>query len=216
RATATVGGLAPSGWRNVPAVPQATSFDVVGSHPPAPEAPADGDAPADPLAVRYRLDRSGRLAELTVGGAPLGLTASGSGAEADEAAVELVRATADEVELRIAGIRHRFTVFAGADAVWVSTSDGQVALRERPRFPDHGADAAAGSLTAPLPGTVLRVLAAAGEQVAAGQPLVVLEAMKMEHEITAPVDGTLTELPVAVGDQVDGGQVLAVVEDAGA
>lgn len=56
------------------------------------------------------------------------------------------------------------------------------------------------------------MLVAAGDRVVARQPLVVLEAMKMEHEITAPVDGTVGELSVAVGDQVDGGQTLAVVE----
>ncbi|WP_320670443.1 acetyl/propionyl/methylcrotonyl-CoA carboxylase subunit alpha [Patulibacter defluvii] len=187
RAAAGAGTLAPSGWRNVPAVDQAAVYD------------ADG-AGEDGLAVAYRLDRGGRLATLTVDGAPLG------------EAVELVSATADAVELRIDGLRHRFATFAGADALWVATAAGQVALRERPRFPDHAAEAAAGSLTAPLPGTVLRVLASAGDAVVAGQPLVVLEAMKMEHEVTAPVDGTLAELPVAVGDQVDGGQVLAVVD----
>ena len=50
----------------------------------------------------------------------------------------------------------------------------------------------------------------------AGQPLLVLEAMKMEHEIVAPSDGPLEALPVAVGDQVDAGAMLAAIEDGGA
>jgi biotin carboxyl carrier protein len=64
-----------------------------------------------------------------------------------------------------------------------------------------------------MPGGVVRVLAEPGAAVTAGQPLVVLEAMKMEHTVVAPVDGTVTELHVAPGDQVDTGQVLAVVDD---
>jgi propionyl-CoA carboxylase alpha chain len=188
RAAADAGSRAPSGWRNVPAVAQSVVYDVVGAPPGA------------GLAVAYRLDRRGRLAELAIDGTPL--------------AAELVRADPDVVELRIDGVRHRYAVHAGRDAQWVATPEGEVGLRERPRFPDHAGQLAAGSLTAPLPGTVLRVLVAAGDAVRAGQALVVLEAMKMEHEVTSPVDGTVSELPVAAGDQVDGGQVLAVVDDA--
>ncbi|WP_425568975.1 biotin/lipoyl-containing protein [Pseudonocardia xishanensis] len=58
---------------------------------------------------------------------------------------------------------------------------------------------------------MVRVLAAEGDPVTAGQPLVVLEAMKMEHTVAAPVDGTVAELRVAQGDQVETGQVLVVV-----
>jgi biotin carboxyl carrier protein len=90
---------------------------------------------------------------------------------------------------------------------------GSVALAELPRFPDPNAAAAAGSLLAPMPGGVVRVLAEEGSAVTAGQPLVVLEAMKMEHTIVAPVDGVLAELNVGAGDQVDTGQVLAVVSE---
>ncbi|HWM38470.1 MAG TPA: biotin carboxylase N-terminal domain-containing protein [Streptomyces sp.] len=72
----------------------------------------------------------------------------------------------------------------------------------------HGADA----LTAPMPGTVTVVKAAAGDKVTAGQSLLVVEAMKMEHVITAPCDGTVTELDVTAGSTVVMDQVLAVVE----
>ena len=54
-----------------------------------------------------------------------------------------------------------------------------------------------------------------GPQVTAGQPLVVLEAMKMEHTVAAPLDGVLTALHVQPGDQVESGQALAVVEEPG-
>jgi acetyl-CoA/propionyl-CoA carboxylase biotin carboxyl carrier protein len=72
----------------------------------------------------------------------------------------------------------------------------------------HGADA----LTAPMPGTVTVVKAAQGDEVTAGQSLLVVEAMKMEHVITAPYDGTVTELDVTTGSTVAMDQVLAVVE----
>jgi biotin carboxyl carrier protein len=82
---------------------------------------------------------------------------------------------------------------------------------EVPRFADPDAATAAGSLLAAMPGAVVRVLAGEGDAVTAGQPLVVLEAMKMEHTVAAPADGVLSDLRVRQGDQVDTGQVLAVV-----
>jgi len=64
---------------------------------------------------------------------------------------------------------------------------------------------------APLPGAVRRVSVSPGDQVAGGDVLMVLEAMKMEHAIRAPNDGTVTSVLVADGDQVDSGAVLAIV-----
>ncbi|PIE25945.1 MAG: acetyl-CoA carboxylase biotin carboxyl carrier protein subunit [Micrococcales bacterium] len=66
----------------------------------------------------------------------------------------------------------------------------------------------ASQLTAPIAGTVLKIEVAAGEEVASGQTLMVLEAMKMETEVTAPHDGTVAVVNVAVGDAVSSGQVL--------
>ena len=66
-----------------------------------------------------------------------------------------------------------------------------------------------------MPGSVLRIGAAVGDSVTAGQPLVWLEAMKMEHTVTSPGDGVLAELNVEVGQQVDVGAVLARVDNPG-
>jgi biotin carboxyl carrier protein len=63
-----------------------------------------------------------------------------------------------------------------------------------------------------MPGSVLTVHAIAGEAVAAGDPVVTLEAMKMEHAVVTPVDGRIAELRVAAGEQVARGQVLGVIE----
>ncbi|MGK9165683.1 acetyl/propionyl/methylcrotonyl-CoA carboxylase subunit alpha [Inquilinus limosus] len=72
-----------------------------------------------------------------------------------------------------------------------------------------GEEAGIGSrLTAPMPGRVIAVLVGAGDRVTKGQPLIVLEAMKMEHTVAAPADGTVTSLPFAAGDQVDEGVAL--------
>ena len=62
-----------------------------------------------------------------------------------------------------------------------------------------------------MPGTVVAVLAEAGQQVTSGQPLVIMEAMKMEHTVTAPADGVVTELAAKAGQQVRMDEILAVI-----
>ncbi|MCE3551600.1 biotin/lipoyl-binding protein [Pseudonocardia sp. RS11V-5] len=139
-----------------------------------------------------------------------GLTASVNGTPLD---VRLLGATPDAVELEVDGVRRRYTVHRVPGWSFVDGPDGSAALAEVPRFADPDAVAHAGSLLAPMPGGVVRVLAAPGDIVTAGQALVVLEAMKMEHTVAAPVDGVVGEVHVGPGDQVETGQVLAVVEE---
>jgi len=128
----------------------------------------------------------------------------------------LVHAAApDRVDLEIDGIRRVYRIHqVGADA-YVDASDGSSALRETPRFGDPQRAAPTGSLLAPMPGLVLRVLAEPGAVVTAGQPLLVLEAMKMEQTVSAPGDGVLAELRAKAGEQVSTGQILAVLAAAG-
>ncbi len=78
---------------------------------------------------------------------------------------------------------------------------------------DHGAPAEQSAVTAPMPGTVLKVLVAAGDRVAARQPLVVLEAMKMETPLVSPYDATVRVVHVAEGERVAGGTVLVELEE---
>jgi propionyl-CoA carboxylase alpha chain len=129
-----------------------------------------------------------------------------------------VRSTApDAVRLEVDGVERdfRITVYEG-DRVHVDTPTAAHTLTRLPRFPDPTAQREPGSLLAPMPGTVVRVAEglAPGAAVAAGQPLVWLEAMKMEHRITAPASGTLTALHAAPGHQVEVGALLAVVQAA--
>ena len=72
---------------------------------------------------------------------------------------------------------------------------------------------APGDLHAPMAGRIIRVLAKAGDNVRAGDPLLILEAMKMEQQITAPRDGTVASLLCEEGDQVAAGQELVVLEE---
>jgi propionyl-CoA carboxylase alpha chain len=116
------------------------------------------------------------------------------------------------VEVQVAGARRSFDVARYGDVVCVDSALGPVTLTLMPRFADPALRAAAGSLLAPMPGTVSRVAVSPGDQVLAGQPLLYLEAMKMEHVISAPAAGIVADLPVSAGQQVQVGSVLAVVK----
>lgn len=127
--------------------------------------------------------------------------------------VELLDAGPDQVVLAISGVRRTFTVARYSDGlVCVDSPLGGVSLRRQPRFADPEDDVPPGSLLAPMPGSVLRVAVEEGQQVTAGQPLLWLEAMKMEHQIAAPADGVVAELHVKPGQQVDVGTMLALVD----
>ncbi len=127
--------------------------------------------------------------------------------------VQLVSAASDEVVLDVRGVRRRFAVARYGDTVFVDTAEGGIRYEIAPRFTDPADDAAPGSLVAPLPGVIARIAVAVGDRVAAGQPVLVLEAMKMQHQISAPANGVVVELPVTVGQQIEVGAVLAVVSE---
>ncbi|MFE3550110.1 biotin carboxylase N-terminal domain-containing protein [Streptomyces kronopolitis] len=174
------------GFRNVPSGPQTKTY-------------ACGDTE---YAIRYRLGRDGLSAE-------------------DFPGVRLLTHGADEVVLEVDGVRRRFAVARHGDRVHVDApplngTDTPCAwtFTALPRFPDPAARTEPGSLLAPMPGTVVRIAPGLteGDRVEAGQPLLWLEAMKMEHKITAPAAGTLTSLPVHTGRQVEVGTLLAVVD----
>ena len=129
--------------------------------------------------------------------------------------VTVVSATAHEVVLAVGGIRRVFEVNQVDDVVYVETFGYRVVLNEVPRFPDLDSHVASGSLLSPMPGTVVRVECAVGDAVTAGQVLVVIEAMKMEHRIAAPTDGVVTEVRVTDGQSVDNNEVLVVVSEEG-
>ncbi|MFC8367286.1 acetyl/propionyl/methylcrotonyl-CoA carboxylase subunit alpha [Streptomyces sp. NPDC057239] len=124
--------------------------------------------------------------------------------------VLVVHADAGLVILDVDGVRRRYEVSRYGDCVHVGTT----ALTALPRFPAPTTQHAPGSLLAPMPGTVVRIAEnlTEGAPVEAGQTLLWLEAMKMQHKITAPVTGTVSALHAMPGQQVDVGALLAVVE----
>ena len=116
----------------------------------------------------------------------------------------------DQHDVALGEQRWRLAVYAERERITVFAPQGSLALQEIDPLAHAGEGAAAGGrLTAPMPGKLVAFLAQAGEKVKAGQPLAVMEAMKMEHTIASPRDGTVAELLYAVGDQVaEGGELL--------
>ncbi|MFF0299597.1 biotin carboxylase N-terminal domain-containing protein [Streptomyces sp. NPDC004562] len=121
--------------------------------------------------------------------------------------------TDDEVSVTLDGVRHTF--HRAAD--WLGRDGDAWHVRDHDPVAASltgAAHAGADSLTAPMPGTVTVVKVAVGDEVTAGQSLLVVEAMKMEHVISAPHAGTVAELDVTPGTTVAMDQVLAVVTPA--
>jgi propionyl-CoA carboxylase alpha chain len=189
RTAAPVLGTLPSGWRNVFSAPQRVSYVVAGQQA--------GQQATEHYDVTYRV---------------LGDTVQASVNDAPTSQAKVHGASPARVDLEIDGTRRVYRVHrVGADT-YVDASDGSSALTEVPRFGDPETLAPAGSLLAPMPGLVRRVLVEVGAVVTAGQPLLVLEAMKMEQTVAAPAAGVVAELRAKAGEQVAAGQVLAVVE----
>ena len=136
--------------------------------------------------VQYTFDRANQLTTLTVDGGSINLD-----------------------------VRMRDTITHIPTAVVDTTvyvAGGRYAFEVPPRFVSPDDAGRAGSTVAPMPGRVINVLVAVGDVVAAGQPLLIMEAMKMEHQITSPHAGTVSEVFVRPGQQLDSGQPLVTVD----
>ncbi|MEU8710347.1 biotin carboxylase N-terminal domain-containing protein [Streptomyces sp. NPDC048565] len=171
-------------WRNLPSQPQTRRYR----------------AGAEPDGAVYEIAyRTGR------GGPP-----------APETGERVVAVGPGAVTLETGGVTRHFTVTVHREQTYVDTTSGSYTFTALPRFTDPAERTEPGSLLAPMPGTVVRVAdgLAPGASVEAGQPLIWLEAMKMEHRVLSPASGTLTALHAAPGLQVEVGALLAVVQDA--
>ena len=113
----------------------------------------------------------------------------------------------------IVGDRRFAYATVGEDTVIFDHGDALVVAPARAASAAAGL-ASDGSLRAPMPGKIVATPARAGDAVTKGQPVIVLEAMKMEHALVAPFDGVVAEIAFTVGDQVAADAVLAKVEAA--
>ncbi len=118
----------------------------------------------------------------------------------------------DGIDMIFDGKRHYSRVTVSKNNILVHMPFGDVMLQLKPRFKMPGTEVTIGGLIAPMPGKVIDVKVKKGKKVKAGDTLVILEAMKMEHSIKASEDGTVSELLISVNDQVENGALLMVVK----
>jgi len=129
--------------------------------------------------------------------------------------LEILEVYAEEIHLRIDGRIHVVPyVIQGSMVSFVYDGEtyvidvNETAARTRARHRDH-------STSAPMPGVVLKILVKPGDVLTKGTPLVILEAMKMEHQIVAPVDGTVAALNCVEGELVQPGVDLVRMKEEG-
>ena len=113
--------------------------------------------------------------------------------------------------MEIDGVRRRVETVVDGDSVHCRSSAGVASFSLVPAFEVHSAVGPGSGAVCPLPGTVIAVYVKVGETVSEGQVLMVVEAMKMEHQITAGIDGNVAEVRFAVGDRVAQGDLLVEV-----
>ena len=173
------------GWRNVWFGDQRASWKVGGAE----------------VAVGYRHHGHGRFT-IAVG-------------DAAPREVRVIDCRGSAIGWEDGGLAQRADVIATGEASWHVAGAGWAAdVARAPRFPDRAAAIAPGSLIAPMPGKVVKLGVAVGDQVAAGTTIMMLEAMKMEQLVKTPIAGVVESIVVATGDQVAAAQLLAVVRAA--
>jgi propionyl-CoA carboxylase alpha chain len=160
-------------------------------------------------AVRYRAgERAVEVGYLPRGGGRFTCRSDGEALD-----VAVVSWAGGELVLEEAsGVRRRFALTRAGAVHHVSAAGRDHVLVEEPRFREPQAARSEGGLSAPMPGRVVKLLVAEGDECAAGQPLVILEAMKMEHAVKATSPGRVARVLVREGDSVDAGAVLVAVE----
>jgi 3-methylcrotonyl-CoA carboxylase alpha subunit len=117
----------------------------------------------------------------------------------------------DSIRIEIDGVQRAFKIAEAGDELYVQSSLGSRVIKRPSRYPAPHAASEQASANSPMPGKVLKILVEVGQKVSAGDPLIILEAMKMEHTMRAVVDGVVESILVGDGEVVGPGQMLVQI-----
>jgi 3-methylcrotonyl-CoA carboxylase alpha subunit len=202
--------------------PSVVALAAIAAHGPLrgtadPWATLDGFIPNLPARIDYKLSWHGHehFAELAFNAGRLGAVALDGQSTQSVSDLSLTLDTVD-VCVEAMRLKARYLTDGPRLHLWTSGRHFEIML-EDPRLKEFSASAAQGGLTTPLPGVVAAVVAKVGQAVRAGDVLMVIEAMKMEHSIRAPYDGAVKVIHFASGDRVpEGSQLLELAPTASA
>ncbi len=191
----SVTGFAPSGWRNVFTNGERQTWRIDGND------------------VETELLMCHDYADVLIGPWP---TPTDDGSLSDDmrrrASIRFLHRTRGHQVVEIDSVRFVFDTALVGDVVHVRSAVGSASFELQAAFPDTEMAVMGGGPICPLPGTVIAVNVAEGDSVTEGQSLMVIEAMKMEHQITAATDGVVTTVHFATGQRVDQGDLLVTLD----
>src|SRR5262249_31326260 len=118
------------------------------------------------------------------------------------------------IRIEIDGVQRAFRIAEAGDELYVHSSLGSLVIKRPPRHPMRLAASEQASANSPMPGKGLKILVETGQKVSAGDPLIILEAMKMEHTMRAALDGVVESILVGDGEVVGPGQLLVQIASA--
>jgi propionyl-CoA carboxylase alpha chain len=156
-----------------------------------------------------------------IGGDEIAVSWSPTGAGAYRARVfdttvtaQVLSSTPDVIRFEIDGVQRAFRIAEAGDELYVHSSLGSRVIKRPPRYPAGQSASEQASANSPMPGKVLKILVETGQKVSAGDPLIILEAMKMEHTMRAALDGVVEAVLVSDGEVVGPGQLLVQITSA--
>jgi len=127
---------------------------------------------------------------------------------------QVLSSTPDIIRIEIDGVQRAFRVAEAGDELFVHSSLGSRMIKRPPRHPARQSASEQASANSPMPGKVLKIMVETGQKISAGDPLIILEAMKMEHTMRAVVDGVVEEVLVRQGEIIAPGQLLVQISSA--
>jgi biotin carboxyl carrier protein len=162
------------------------------------------------IPIRFRNNPyPGRAMKFEIGGQSHEATGSDS---AGNFSLQVLKVTEDGVDAVVEGIRRSFLVRQHGDDYYVRSHQIQRKVTRLPRYPRHIRAGSHESANSPMPGQVLRIMVSEGQKVQPGEPLVALEAMKMEQTIKATMNGVVKSILVKPGEMVAPGQMLVEIQ----